>query len=151
MSHNGLPLTTAGDCSFASGGLKSAEPPPSPRLTGLKLNLSPLPLRFLCRPRPSVNHQHSRLYRRPHYGQPTLRHGGPGCLSPHTSAMIFSNSRFSFSNSRDFSSSLLLVDDPVFMVSCASDCHSPRVISLRIWGAGQTNVWAWGGWARLRE
>lgn len=53
---------------------------------------------------------------------------------PHTSAMIFSNSRFSFSNSRDFSSSLLLVDEPVFMVSCASDCHSPRVISLRIWG-----------------
>lgn len=48
--------------------------------------------------------------------------------------MIFSSSRFSFSNSRDFSSSLLLVDDPVFMVSCASDCHSPLVISLRIWG-----------------
>lgn len=48
--------------------------------------------------------------------------------------MIFSSSRFSFSNSRDFSSSLLLVDDPVFMVSCASDCHSPRVISLRICG-----------------
>ena len=53
---------------------------------------------------------------------------------PPTSAMIFSSSRFSFSNSRDFSSSLLLVDDPVFMVSCASDCHSPRVINLRIWG-----------------
>lgn len=35
----------------------------------------------------------------------------------HTSAMIFSSSRFSFSSSRDFSSSLLLVDDPVFMVS----------------------------------
>lgn len=56
----------------------------------------------------------------------------PQCL--HTSAMIFSSSRFSFSSSRDFSSSLLFVDEPVFMVSCASDCHSPRVISLRIWG-----------------
>lgn len=66
---------------------------------------------------------------------PTL---GEGEVSPHspppTSAMIFSSSRFSFSNSRDFSSSLLLVEDPVFMVSCASDCHSPRVINLRIWG-----------------
>lgn len=53
---------------------------------------------------------------------------------PRTSAMIFSSSRFSFSRSRDFSSSLLLVDEPVFIVSCASDCHSPRVISRRIWG-----------------
>lgn len=64
----------------------------------------------------------------------------PALPSPHTSAMIFSSSRFSFSNSRDFSSSLLLVEDPVFMVSCASDCHSPRVISLRIWG------WRLGAW-----
>ena len=64
----------------------------------------------------------------------------PPLPSPPTSAMIFSSSRFSFSNSLDFSSSLLLVEDPVFMVSCASDCHSPRVISLRIWER-ELGVW----------
>ncbi|PKU28231.1 hypothetical protein llap_21466 [Limosa lapponica baueri] len=46
--------------------------------------------------------------------------------------MIFSSSRFSFSKRRDFSSSLLLVEEPVFMVSCCSDCHSPRVMRRRI-------------------
>ena len=50
-----------------------------------------------------------------------------------TSWMIFCSSLFSLSSCLDFSSSLLLVDEPVFMVSWVSDCHSPRVISLRIY------------------
>ena len=50
-----------------------------------------------------------------------------------TSWMIFCSSLFSLSSCLDFSSSLLLVDEPVFMVSWASDCHSPRVIRRRIY------------------
>ncbi len=57
----------------------------------------------------------------------------------HTSWMIFCSSLFSLSSWRDFSSSLLFVDEPVFMVSCWSDCHSPRVISLRICTKKQTH------------
>ena len=50
-----------------------------------------------------------------------------------TSWMIFCSSLFSLSSCLDFSSSLLLVDEPVFMVSWASDCHSPRVTRRRIY------------------
>lgn len=57
-----------------------------------------------------------------------------------TSWMIFCSSLFSLSSWRDFSSSLLFVDEPVFMVSCWSDCHSPRVISLRIYTKTHTTL-----------
>lgn len=56
-----------------------------------------------------------------------------------TSWMIFCSSLFSRSSCLDFSSSLLLVDEPVFRVSCCSDCHSPRVMRRRIWTATQTS------------
>lgn len=55
-----------------------------------------------------------------------------------TSWMIFCSSLFSRSSCLDFSSSLLLVEEPVFSVSCCSDCHSPRVMRRRIWPAAKT-------------
>ncbi|MEQ2191603.1 hypothetical protein XENOCAPTIV_030858 [Xenoophorus captivus] len=77
------------------------------------------------------------------------RHPGPpsvqwACVSYvcciFTSWMIFCSSLFSRSSCLDFSSSLLLVDDPVFRVSCCSDCHSPRVMRRRICTAGKEEV-----------
>ncbi len=46
--------------------------------------------------------------------------------------MIFWSSLFSRSSCLDFSSSLLLVDEPVFSVSCCSVCTPPRVTKRRI-------------------